>query len=170
MPWDGVCLHTACRTESPRGLGTRPLHKLKLSFELGLSVLDFVWRLQASTAGSRDLVIDVQQAMACITFHPGMICFELKSTSPEHGPRMQEAVTYSDSWLRQSDPKKRWWVANITASLDHLDYDCVIVAGSVHVACTWTVCEVVIRHEIKAYFHFQSVRRMSPFHGLFRVL
>ena len=133
MPWDGVCLHTACRTESLCGLGTRSLHKLKLSFELGLSVLDFVWRLQASTAGSWDLVIDIQQAMECISFHLGTICFELKSTSQEHSPRMQEAVTYSDSWLRQSDPKKRWWVANITASLDHLDYDCVLVAGSVHV-------------------------------------
>ena len=32
---------------------------------------------------------------------------------------------------------------NITANLDHLDYDCVVVAGSVH-ACTWIVCEVVI--------------------------
>ena len=48
-----------------RGLGTRPLHELKLSFEPRLSVLDIVWKLQGSTAGSRDLVVDVQQAMAC---------------------------------------------------------------------------------------------------------
>ena len=62
----------------------------------------FVWRLQASTAGSRDLVVDVQQAMACnvLTFHPGTICFELKSRSDQprtrspHAP--QEAVTHSD--------------------------------------------------------------------------
>ena len=49
-------------------------------------------------SGSRDLVVDLQQAMACIalTFRPGKICFELKSRS-EHGPRMQKAVTHSDS-------------------------------------------------------------------------
>ena len=54
--------------------------------------------LQANTAGSRDIVVDVQQAMVCIavSFHPGTICFELQHMVP-HGPRMQEAVTHSDS-------------------------------------------------------------------------
>ena len=63
----------------------RPLHELKLSFEPGLSILDFVWKLQASSAGLQDLVINVQQAMVCIApvFYPGMICFELKSRSDQ---------------------------------------------------------------------------------------
>ena len=121
----------------------RPLHKLKLSFECGLSVLDFVWRLQASTAGSWDLVIDVQQAMACIalTFHPETICFDLKSRSdqPRTPSRMQEARGSSNSqWqVTQTVRPQNEMVGyfNITASLD---YDCVVVASSVH------VCKVVI--------------------------
>ena len=72
-------------------------------------------------------------------------------------------------------PKKMVGCFNITASLDHLDYDCVEVAGSVHVlgqcakwlasfpgsplgargepgneATKWS-----FQHEIKAYFHFR---------------
>ena len=42
---------------------------------------------------------------------------------------------------------------NITASLDHLDYDCAVVVGSVRElgqCAKWS-----FRHEIKAYFHFQ---------------
>ena len=42
---------------------------------------------------------------------------------------------------------------NITASLDHLDYDCVVMAGSVPVlgqCAKWSFW-----HEIKAYFHFR---------------
>ena len=57
---------------------------------------------------------------------------------------------------------------NITASLDHLHYDCIVVAGSVHVlgqCVKWS-----FRHEIKAFFHFQSVGGMSPFRSPFRVL
>ena len=57
---------------------------------------------------------------------------------------------------------------NITASLDHLDYDCIVVAGSVHVlgqCAKWS-----FRHEIKAFFHFWSVHGMSPFRSPFRVL
>ena len=40
--------------------------------------------LQASTAGSRDTVVDVQQAMVCIalSFHPGTICFEPQNMVP----------------------------------------------------------------------------------------
>ena len=112
-----------------------------------------------STADSRDLVIDVQQAMACIalTFHPGMICFEPQNT-------VLEAVTHSDS---DGQTPKRWPVGcfNITASLDHLDYDCVVVAGSVYVlgqCAKWSFRQ--------AYFHFWSVRRMSPFRSPFRIL
>ena len=54
--------------------------------------------VQASMAGSQDIVIDVQQAMVCIAlfFNPGTICFEPQNTVP-HGPCMQEAVTCSDS-------------------------------------------------------------------------
>ena len=57
---------------------------------------------------------------------------------------------------------------NITASLDHLDYNCVVVAGSVYVlgqCVKWS-----FRYEIKAYFHFRSVHGMSPFRSLFRIL
>ena len=39
---------------------------------------------------------------------------------------------------------------NITTSLDHLDYDCIVVAGSVHVlgqCAKWS-----FRHEVKAFF------------------
>jgi len=59
--------------------------------------------------GSRDLVVDIQQAMACIalTFHPGTICFELHSRSDQPRTWFPHAGS-SDSWLRRSDPKKRW--------------------------------------------------------------
>ena len=44
-------------------------------------------------AGSRDLFVDLQQAMACIalTFHPGTICFELKSRSDQPRTRSPHA-------------------------------------------------------------------------------
>ena len=57
-------------------------------------------KLQASTAGSLDLVVDVQQTLASIavTFHPGTICFELKSRSDQLRARSpQEPLTRSDS-------------------------------------------------------------------------
>ena len=138
--------------------GTRPLHELKLSFKPGLSVLDFVWRLQASTAGSRDLVIDGQQAMTCIalTFHPGMICFELKSRSNQPRTRSLHAGSSNSQWqLTQTVRTQKEMVGcfNITASLDHLDYDCVVVVGSVHVLeqhVKWS-----FRHEIKAVVNCQ---------------
>ena len=49
-----------------------------------------------STASQRDMVVHVQQAMACIalTFHPGTIGFEPQNTV---SACMQEAVTDSDS-------------------------------------------------------------------------
>ena len=56
---------------------------------------------------------------------------------------------------------------NITASLDHLDYDCIVVAGSVHVlgqCAKWS-----FRHEIKAFFHFRSAGGMSSFRSPFRI-
>ena len=39
---------------------------------------------------------------------------------------------------------------NITASLDNLDYDCVVVGDNVGQCAKW-----LFRHEIKAYFHFR---------------
>ena len=55
-------------------------------------------------AGSQDLVVDVQQAMACIalTFHPGTICFELKSRSDQPRTRSPHAGT-SNSVTAASD-------------------------------------------------------------------
>ena len=49
-------VHTVQVDEHYRPL-QQPLHELKLSFEPGLSILNFVWKLQASTAGLQDLVI-----------------------------------------------------------------------------------------------------------------
>ena len=111
-----------------------------MSFERGLSVLDFIRRLQASMAGSRDLVVDVQQAMACIalTFHPGMICFELKSRSDQpRTPSPHAGSSNSQRQLTRTVRPQNEMVSYfiITASLD---YDCVVVASSVH------VCKVVI--------------------------
>ena len=110
-----------------------------MSFERGLSVLDFIRRLQASMAGSRDLVVDVQQAMACIalTFHPG-ICFELKSRSDQpRTPSPHAGSSNSQRQLTRTVRPQNEMVSYfiITASLD---YDCVVVASSVH------VCKVVI--------------------------
>ena len=51
--------------------------------------------LQASMAGSRDTVIDVQQAMVHV-FSSREDLFESQNTVP-HGLRMQEAETHSDS-------------------------------------------------------------------------
>ena len=84
-------------------------------------------------------------------------------TSPEHGPCMQWQLTQT---VRPQNEMVGCF--NITASLDHLDYNCVVVAGSVHVlgqCVKWS-----FRQEIKAYFHFWWVRRMSPFRSPFRVL
>ena len=60
--------------------GNETTARVKSSFEPGLS------------AGSRDIVVNVQQAMVCIslTFHPGTICFEPQNTVP-HGPCMLHA-------------------------------------------------------------------------------
>ena len=51
-------------------------------------------------------------------FRIAMLARETLFWAPAHGPRTWsphalEAVTHSDSWLRWSDPKKRWWVALI---------------------------------------------------------
>ena len=134
-----------------------------------------VWRLQVSTDGSWDLVVNIQQAMACITltFHPWTIYFELKSRSDQPRTRSLHAGSSNSQWqLNQTVRPQKEMVGcfNITASLhvDHLDYDCIVVAGSVHVlgqCAKWPFW-----HEIKAYLHFQLVHRMSPFCSPFHIL
>ena len=152
----------------------------------------FVRKLQASTAGSRDLVVDVQQAMACIalTFHPGTICFELKSRSDQHRTPSPHAGSSNSQWqltqtVRPQNEMVGYFI--ITASLD---YDCAVVAGSVH------VCKVVIsawdqsilslpvspRNSLvprpRSLFFptpttwpgYEAIRGMSPFRSPFRVL
>ena len=90
--------------------------------------------------------------LARLTFRLGTIWFE-GQTSPEHGPRMQEAVTFTVTADSGGQTPKRDGgpgCFNITASLD---YDCAVVAGSVRVlgqCAKWS-----FRHEINAYFHFR---------------
>ena len=93
--------------------------------------------------------------MACIalTFHPGMICFELKSKSDQprtRSPHAESSIKLTVTAETVRPQNEMVGCFNIAASLD---YDCIVVAGSVHVlgrCAKWS-----FRHEIKAFFHFR---------------
>ena len=81
-------LQTKSRTESPAStLNCNSCSGLVPSLGEGFRLV------RSARSGSRDLVVDLQQAMACIalTFRPGSICFELKSRSDQPRTRSPHA-------------------------------------------------------------------------------